>query len=284
MKKNMVLGIPAGSLSKPTLALLQKLGIEVAVNGRNFIAEIRGSNIFSRAIIMRPNDLPLAVKTGVADAAITGLDMCMESGLEKELCQVVKLNFSKKAKVPARVVVFGRKEDCDEIVDSEEVIVSSEYMFLGGTIFKKAKLVFSSGSTEIKVVLKKFGFRYGIGVVESGQSLEDNGLKMIKTIIVSPVVLIAREETEELKTLGQMLEGALAAEFYQLVKFNADLCDRDGLIKILPSLESPTISNLADGAIAIETTVPRDIMTDTIVAIKKAGGRKILIQDINVTV
>lgn len=284
MKKNMVLGIPAGSLLDPTLALLKKLGIEITVNGRNFIAEIRGSNIFSRAIIMRPNDLPLAVKTGVADAAINGLDMCMESGLEKELCTVVKLNFSKKSKVPAQVVVFGRSEDLDEMIDSEEVIVSSEYMSLGSTQFKKAKLVFSSGSTEIKVAIKEFGFRYGIGVVESGQSLEDNGLKIIKTIVVSPVVLIAREETEELKTLGQMLEGALTAEFYQLVKFNADLVDRDRLIKILPSLESPTISNLADGAIAIETTVPREIMTDTIVSIKKAGGRKILIQDINVAV
>lgn len=284
MKKNMVLGIPAGSLSKPTLALLKKLGIEVTVNGRNFIAKIRGSKLFSRAIIVRPNDLPLAVKMGVADAAITGLDMCMESGLEKDLCQVAGLNFSKKYKVPARVVVFGRKEDGDEIVDSEEVIVSSEYMSLGSTVFKKAQLVFSTGSTEIKVVIKEFGFRYGIGVTESGQSLEDNGLKIMKTIVVSPVVLIAREETEELKTLGQMLEGALAAEFYQLVKFNADLGDRDKLIKILPSLESPTISDLADGAIAIETTVPREIMTDTIVAIKKAGGRKILIQDINVAV
>jgi ATP phosphoribosyltransferase len=284
MKIKMVLGIPSGSLLESTLVLLKKLGIEVIINGRNFISEIRGSGIFFRAIIMRPNDLPLAVKMGVVDAAITGFDMCLESGLEKELCIIAKLNFSKKSRVPTRVVVFCRQDNSDEIIDSEEFFVSSEYMYLASTVFEKAKIVFSSGSTEIKVAIEEFGFRYGIGVVESGKSLEDNGLKVIKTIIISPVVVITRKETEETKILGQMLEGALAAEFYQLVKFNADLSDKDALIKVLPSMEAPTISSLADMAIAIETVVPRNITTDTIIAIKKLGGRNILIQDINVSV
>jgi ATP phosphoribosyltransferase len=282
MRREMILGIPSGSLLEPTLALLKKLGVEVIINGRNFIAKIRGSGIFSASIIMRPNDLPLAVKTGVVDAAITGFDMCLESGLEKEICAIAKLNFSKKSRVPTRVVVFCRQNDSDEVVDSEEVFVSSEYMHLASRIFKKANIVFSSGSTEIKIAIKEFGFRYGIGVVESGKSLEDNGLKIIKTIVVSPVVLIAQEETEEIRTLGQMLEGALTAELHQLVKFNAGLSERDALIKILPSMEAPTISNLADGAVMIETVVPRNILTDTVIAIKKFGGRDILIQDMNI--
>jgi ATP phosphoribosyltransferase len=284
MKKEMILGIPSGSLLEPTLALLKKLGIEIIINGRNFIAEIRGSGIFSKAIIMRPNDLPLAVKMGVVDAAITGLDMCFESELESELSIIAKLNFSKKSRVSAKVVVFCRQDTFDEVIDSEEIAVSSEYMNLASTIFKKAKIVFSSGSTEIKVAIKEFGFRYGIGVVESGKSLADNRLKIIKTIVVSPAVLIARQESKEIKTLGQMLEGALNAENYQLVKFNADFDDKDSLIRALPSLESPTISDLADGSVAIETVVSRNILTDTIIAINKAGGRNILIQDINVAV
>jgi ATP phosphoribosyltransferase len=218
MEKKMVLGIPAGSLLEPALALLKKIGMEVGVEGRNFAAEIKGSNVFSKAIIMRPNDLPQAVETGVVDAAVTGYDMLLETGLEKKLCKIVELQFSKKSRNSTRVVVFGRMDDQDEIFDRQDICVSSEYMRLAKNVFRESDIQFSTGSTEIKVAIKKFGFRYGVGVVESGDSLRDNGLKIIKTILVSPVVLIAQRETTELKILGEMLQGVLDAERFQLVK------------------------------------------------------------------
>jgi ATP phosphoribosyltransferase len=218
MEKKMVLGIPAGSLLEPALALLKKVGMDVVVNGRNFVAEVRGSSVFSKAIIMRPNDLPLAVKTGVIDVAITGNDMLLESCLEKELRKIAELRFSKKSRTAARIVIFGREDEPAGIIDTEDTLVSSEYMYLARTIFKNAKIQFSSGSTEIKVSMKEFGFRYGIGVVETGNSLKDNGLRVIKTILVSPAVLIARKEVIDFQILGQMLKGALEAEQFQLIR------------------------------------------------------------------
>ncbi len=283
MKKNLTLGVPSGSLFDSTVALLRKVGIEVVANGRNFMAEIRGSDIFSRAIIMRPNDLPLALKNGIVDGIITGLDMCLESGLEKELCIIIELNFSKKSRLPARVVVFCRENDLDEIVDSEEILVSSEYMELARTIFKKAQVFFSTGSTEIKVAMEEFGFRYGVGVVESGKSLRDNNLKIVKVILTTPVIFAVRKESQEFEIFGQMLKGALEAEMYQLVKFNADSKDKDQLIEILPAMESPTINDLADGSIAIETVITKEAITDSIIAIKKVGGRNILVQNLNIS-
>jgi len=85
MKKNMILGIPSGSLLETTLARLGKLGIKIIINGRSFIAEVKGSGIFSKAVIMHPNDLPLALKASIVDAIITGHEMPVENGLEKEL-------------------------------------------------------------------------------------------------------------------------------------------------------------------------------------------------------
>lgn len=283
MKKNLILGISSGSLYEPTLALLRKLGIEVVTNGRNFMAEIKGSDIFFRAIIMRPNDLPLALKKGIVGGIITGYDMCLESGLEKYLCIMIKLNFSKKSRVPARVVVFCRENDCDEIVDSEEVLVSAEYMELARAIFRKAQVIFSTGSTEIKIAIEEFGFRYGVGVVESGKSLRDNNLKIVKVILTTPVIFAVRKENREFEIFGQMLKGALEAEMYQLVKFNANLKDKNQLIEILPSMEAPTISNLSDGMIAIETVIAKEVITDSIIAIRKNGGRNIIVQNINIS-
>ncbi len=132
--------------------------------------------------------------------------------------------------------------------------------------------------------MKEFGFRYGVGVVETGKSLRDNGLKIVKVITASPVVLIAQKHSTEFEIIGQMLKGALDAELYQLVKFNAAFSDSAELVKNLPAMEAPTISSLSDGAVAIETIVPRNILTDTVVAIKKLGGKNILIQNINMAV
>lgn len=280
----MTLGIPSGSLFEATVVLLKKMEMDIVVNGRNFNAEITGNKIFSKAMIIRPNDLPLALKKGIVDAVITGYDMLAESGLEKEWCVIQELNYSKKSKQPARVVLFCRKDDPDEIIDSEEIFVSSEYPGIAKKIFKKARIIFSTGSTEIKVSDARFGFLYGIGIVETGKSLEDNGLKILKTLLISPVVLLAREKSEEMEIFGQMLKGALDAETFKLLKFNADKEDIKQLVKILPASQSPTVSNLADGAVAIETVVPKNIMADTIAAVKKAGGRNILAQAMDIFV
>ena len=121
-------------------------------------------------------------------------------------------------------------------------------------------------------------------MVESGKSLRDNNLKIVKVILVTPVIFAVRKESQEFEIFGQMLKGALEAEMYQLVKFNADSKDKDRLIEILPAMESPTINNLADGAVAIETVIAKEAITDLIIAIRKNGGRNILVQDINISV
>ena len=281
--KKMTLGISSGSLQVATIDLLKKVGITISANGRNFTAKVDGSDLFDKAIIMRPNDLPRAVSMGVVDAALTGFDMLCESGMESEVCVITELQFAKKSRTSTQVVVFGRTDDTEEIVDDIDVSVSSEYMYLARTIFKNACIQFSTGSTEIKVAEKSFGFRYGVGVVESGKSLIDNDLKIIKTILISPVVLIAREDLQSVSFFGDVLYGALDAEKYQLVKFNADASARDALVKIVPAMESPTINILADGAIAFETVIPKELMTDTIIAIKSGGGRNILVQNMQIT-
>jgi len=282
--EKLTIGLSTGSLKISTLALIEKLGIKFIVNGRNFVADVVGNGLFSKAIFMRPNDLPLALKAGIVDAIITGYDMLAESNLEYSLIIIKRLNFSKESRVPARVIIFCRQEDSDEIFDSEEINVTSEYPNLARRIFRKAGVVFSSGSTEIKVVKEKFGFRYGIGVTETGRSLKDNGLKIIKTILVSPVVFAVRKKTEEFEIFGDMIEGVLLAENYQLVKFNIASEGVGNVVKVIPSFQSPTISDLANGAVAIETVIAKDELLDATIAIKKTGGRNILIQDINVAV
>lgn len=277
--KTRKLGLPSGSLLQPTIELLKKIGVMVHINGRGFIAEIEGSNIFTEAFITRPDRLPRAVASGKIDSAITGWDFVLEKGFQSEVIKVVELNYSKTSRHPVRVVVFSKKE---KIIDQKNISVLSEYPKLTKGIFKKSTIDLSTGTTEADVA---FGiYDYGVGVVETGRSLLDNGLKILKTIIVSPTVLIASYLSEEVKTFGEMLKGVLRAEHYCLLKFNASIGDKNRILALVPSMESSTVNNLVDGDIAIETVVRKDSLSDLIIAVKKEGGRKIIVQSIDVSV
>jgi len=168
MKK--VLGIPNGSLEKPTIELLKKIGLKMNIGGRKFESVVEGFDVFSKVIKMRPQDIPEAIIDGMIDVGITGLDQVYESGQEKELKIIAELNYSKKLKKPVRVVLFSKNSS---FVDKEGLLVASEYPVLTKKFFKKATIRFSHGGTEQKVAYGKYD--YGVCVTETGESLRKNG-------------------------------------------------------------------------------------------------------------
>lgn len=202
MKK--ILGLPAGTLWDPVISMLNKAGIQVITNGRCYTAQINGSNIFGEAKIMRPNSLPLEVSIGKVDAAFTGYDMLVESGLEDETKIIAEFNLARNSRTAARIAVFACKDTSDVLIDSRKVRVASEYPNIARRKFKKAKIKFSYGCTEAEV--REFGFTYGIGVVDSGKSLKDNKLKIIEILFESPILLIAKRENEDFVKFGRMLK------------------------------------------------------------------------------
>jgi ATP phosphoribosyltransferase len=50
----------------------------------------------------------------------------------------------------------------------------------------------------------------------------------------------------------------------------------DGVLGVLPSMSSPTVTSLADGGHAIGTVVPKQGVNTLIPALKAAGARDIL--------
>ncbi|MFZ2970421.1 MAG: ATP phosphoribosyltransferase, partial [Minisyncoccia bacterium] len=271
------IGIPNGSLYEKTIKLFKKLGIEIIANGRSFEAEIIGEKIFERALIMRPQSIPMAIMQGVIDCGICGWDCVIESGTEEKLVKIVELNYSKKSNDPVKVVVFGRKNTLE---DNENIAVSSEYPNITKKLFKKARIDFSYGTTEAQVVAGMFD--YGVCITETGISLRDNDLYILKTLLVSPTVLISRENLPEILTLGKLIKGALRSEEYQLVKMNVDAGKKNDIISMLPALKSPTVNNLADGSIAIEIVVEKRSLLELLVLLDQTGATDILVSDLNV--
>jgi ATP phosphoribosyltransferase len=269
------LALPNGSLYEATSSLLAKVGITLESNGRKFISGIKGSEIFDQAIIMRPQDMPEALVDGMADAAIYGYDWHEESGLSNELKVITELNYSKTTDQPVKLVIFGK---CDELIDSNDVLVTTEYPKLTAKFFQQAKIRFSHGGTEQKVAYGKYD--YGVCVTETGKSLKENGLKIMRTILISPTVLVAKEKTAELAYFGELLAGGLKAAKYRLIKMNSRENILPDILSLLPSLEAPTVNKLSNGDYAVESVVPQNIICDLIVNLKTKGANGILVQGI----
>lgn len=77
--------------------------------------------------------------------------------------------------------------------------------------------------------------------------------------------------------LHTLLQGTLEARGRVLVKLNVSGGELDAVIRILPSLRSPTVSKLFDvDAYAVETVVPKSEINTLIPALKDHGATDII--------
>ena len=275
--KQLRIALPSGSLFDATILLFARIGMAIKFGDRRFMAKVETGNIIVTFILDRPQDIPSGILRGSYDAGICGWDCCVESGLEARLVIISELAYAKKSRSIAEVVVFGK---IDQLIDTEDILVATEFRALASRVFIKARLILSCGCTEGKVLYG--GFDYGVGITETRKSLEVNGLKVVKTILKSPTVLIARKESPERNILGDILHGALAAEKQTLLKFDCSSQIKEDILTWLPAIEAPTINQLSNGDLAIETVLSKDELADQLIRLKLAGATGIIVQDFNI--
>jgi len=141
---------------------------------------------------------------------------------------------------------------------------------------------FSWGATEAKVVS---GLADAIvEVTETGTTLKAHGLKIIKELMVSNPQLIAHPKSwehpwkrEKIEQIALLLKGALQGYHMVGLKMNVLKQKLGTIIKLLPSLNAPTISSLHNQDwCAVETVVSNKTVRDLIPKLKKAGAEGII--------
>lgn len=288
---NVTIGLPNGSMQQPTLDLLAQIGIDIRPQGRSGQIAIEGFDLFNQAILMRPQDMALALLQKQIDCAICGLDWVIETELAQNLPaasaikRLTELPYSRALKQSARIIVFGRSDSPalkNSSIKDPPLTISTEYPNMTQIAYPNAKLSFSHGSTEVKVALGQFD--YGVCLTETGSSLRDNDLHIVDELLITPTVLIARESNPELVAFGDLLMGALEAERHQMIKLNIDQKSKDRVINLLPALRSPTINTLSDNAFAIETVVPRSRTANLLIQLRTLGATDIVVQNLNAVV
>jgi ATP phosphoribosyltransferase len=151
----------------------------------------------------------------------------------------------------------------------------------------KAEVEFSWGATEMKAHELVDAI---VDITETGSSLRANKLRIVDTLLSSTPRLIANVdagmegsvEAQKIETLALLLKGALEAETKVGLKMNIAEKNLAKLLRSLPALRNPTISNLSlKGWVAVETIIDEHIVRELIPQLKAAGAEGIIEYPLN---
>ena len=123
-----------------------------------------------------------------------------------------------------------------------------------------------------------------VEITETGRALRAAGLKIVETLLVSHTELIANpaaaadpDKRHAMDQLLTLLAGSPGGPGKVLVKLNVAAEHLPGVIEVLPSLRSPTVSELfGGGGFAVETVVPKSEINVLIPALKDRGATDII--------
>ncbi len=284
--------LPKGSLERATLELFAAADLSVIRSSEvDYRATIDDPRI-DEVRILRPQEIPLYVADGLFDIGITGRDWVEERG--SKVTSLGLLHYSKATADPIRVVLAVPIDSPVSSVDdlarsatgpSGALRVSTEYPELTSRYLDEhgvtADVSLSYGATEAKVPDIADCV---VEITETGRALRAAGLKIVETLLVSHTELIANpdatQDPEKRHAMGQLLtllQGALEARGKVLVKLNVAAEQLPGVIELLPSLRSPTVSELfGGGGFAVETVVEKSEINELIPALKDRGATDII--------
>src|SRR5881296_2147810 len=243
-------GLPKGSLQDATIEKMAKAGYNISVSSRSYIPYVDDEELEIRMI--RAQEISRYVEHGYLDCGITGYDWIQENG--SDVHEVGEFIFSKVSRRPARwVLCVPESSPVKSVKDLQGKRIATEVVNLTKKYLKKngvqAEVEFSWGATEVKAHEMVDAI---VEVTETGSSLRANKLRIIDTLLVSTPRLIANHaawkqqwKAQKIETLALLLQGALEAEAKVGLKMNIAQRNLAKLLKSLPALRNPTISNLS---------------------------------------
>jgi len=280
--------LPKGSLEKATLELFDAADLAVARSSEvDYRASIDDPRVAS-VKILRPQEIPTYVADGLFDLGITGRDWIAETGVD--VVSLGELHYSKATARPINVVLAVAEDSpvasvADLTGPGGPVRVATEYPELTRRFFAAhnvpADVMLSYGATEAKIPDIADAV---VEITETGRALRAAKLRILETILVSYTELIANRAAFEdpakrqaMHQLHTLLAGTLEARGKVLVKLNVGDGQLETVIRLLPSMKSPTVSRLfGEDGYAVEAVVPKAHINTLIPALSDAGATDIL--------
>lgn len=272
------LGLPAGSLQQATLELFRKAGYVINQSSRSYYPAIDDPEI--SCTVLRAQEMARYVGDGVLDCGLTGHDWVIESGAD--VVELGELVFSKVSRRPVRwVLAVPNDSPIQSVKDLQGKRISTEVVNLTKRWLAdhgvSAQVEFSWGATEVKPPLLADAI---VEVTETGNSLKANNLRIVCDLLQSTTRFITNADAaadpwkrRKMDDMLLMLRGAINAEGKVGLMMNAPTASLETILAVLPALQTPTVSHLADSEwVAVNTILDESKVRELIPRLKEAGA------------
>ncbi len=293
MTNTIKLGLPKGSLQDATIHLFARAGFNIYASTRSYFPAIDDPEI--ECMLIRAQEMARYVSDGVLDAGLTGQDWIAEhaaaSGGDADVEPLADLIYAKQSFGKVRWVLavpedsrFRTPQDLEGGTVATELVRASQAYFARQGV--KVNVEFSWGATEVKPPVLADAI---VEVTETGSSLRANRLRVIDTVLESNTQLIANRTALEndwkrtkLQNIALLLRAAIEAQGRVGIMLNVRREHLDAVLALLPALQRPTISPLADdGWVALNTIIEERTVRDLIPRLKSANAQGIVEYPLN---
>jgi ATP phosphoribosyltransferase len=272
------LALPSkGRLAEPAMRLLADAGIQFETTGRTLHAHAHGLDL--DLLLARSDDIPVWAAAGDVDLGIAGQNQIVETGADVE--PLLELGFGRcrlALAIPEGAEVRSLSDLAGaRIATSYPRTVAAQLARAG----VEASVVTLGGSVELAPRLHAADAI--VDLVSSGDTLRQNGLVEVETLLESQAVLIARRDltpkqrelTDELRLL---IDSVLAARPKRYVMLNARDESLADVLALLPGLDAPTVLPLARGDMhAVHAVVDSSDIVRLLGPLRAAGASSILV-------
>ena len=275
----------SGRLSDASFELLSKCGLHISRSRTELFCRIEELPI--DLLLVRDDDIPGFVEEGVCDLGIVGENVVEEKRRAAsdgfKTGTILPLGYARCRLVLA--VQEGRK--FDDLSDLKGLRIATTYpaslkaMLTAAKV--EAEIVVMNGSVE---VAPRLHIADAIcDIVQTGATLEANGLKPVHTLLDSQALLIGRKDrltgakAAIAERLIKRIQGALKASEAKYIMLHAPRSALPAIAQILPGAESPTVLPLESmpDKVAVHAVSRESVFWETMEQLKAAGASAILV-------
>ena len=282
--------IPKGSIEEATFKILEQAWQSISGRGRTYRVKLSDPEIEVK--VLRPQEIPTYVQEGFYDVGITGKDWVREA--KADITTLLDLEYGKVKQVIAVPETFA-VEDLTGLIEEfaskkKTLRISSEYLTTTSAHFKSnhayqkhfgiqdpmiitpwlrvgenknVQIFLSFGATEAKPPEDVDAI---FDITETGTTLGQNNLKIIDTVMESSAVVVANrsalrntKKREKIADMIALLRGVVEARKKLHIFVNVKKENLDHLLKNMPALKKPTISELSErGWYGVNTIIDKD--------------------------
>ncbi len=271
-----------GRIYESVYELLSDVGISISLPDRTYFPTTNQEDLAFQ--VVKPQITSQLLANNFADLGFSGKDWVYENGVQDEVVEIMDLGFD-----PVRIVAaIPENKDYAELLKGK-VTIATEYQALSKKYVEDKKIdgkIFRTWGTSEGFVQDNEGSIAQILIdnTSTGSSLRANRLKIVDTLMESSTRMYASkaamedpEKKKKIMELKMLFETVLNARGRVMLEMNCDKIHFDGLIKGIPAMKSPTVSQLYGGdGYAIKIAVTKSEVPTLLPKLQSLGATDIV--------